>query len=216
MKVDIKRSAFNLFAGCALVVILAGCSGLASPFLGGQPTDQQTATAPVLLPNYAKGSWYAYNDGSRDVVVEVAGEAIIWQDEKGRMETRYRNPILPRLKWPRGETKVLADPDALWPLRPGNTVRFHEIRNEFDLARRLTERKTRTWRCKVGDSTVLSTDAGSFDTYPLVCELRSRGRANRLLGTRIWYYAPEVGHYVRREKIDKVGTIEIRELVAHG
>lgn len=194
---------------------LVGCADMSGLFGRGQSTDQQAETQ-ILLPSYAKGSWYAYNDGSRDIVVEVNGETIVWQDEKGRLETRYRNPILPRLNWPRGETKVLADPDALWPLMPGKTVHFHEMRSEFDLNRRLTGSKARVWRCSVQETTLLDTEAGSFETFPISCEVRSRGGANKLLGSRLWHYAPEVGHYVRREKIDSVGTREIRELVARG
>lgn len=184
-------------------------------FGGEQSTDRQ-AEAPILLPSYVKGSWYAFNDGSRDVVVEIAGDTIVWQDEKGRLETRYRNPVLPRLKWPRGETRVLAKPDALWPLMPGNTVQFQELRNELDVTRRLTQSKARVWRCSVQHVALLETEAGSFETYPISCELRSRGSANRLLGTRLWHYAPEIGHYVRREKIDSIGNREIRELIARG
>lgn len=201
-------------SSCA-TLSLSGCANMPWPFGGEQSTDLQ-AEAPVLLPSYAKGTWYAFNDGSREVVVESTSDTVIWQDEKGRLETRYRNPVLPRLSWPRGETRVLAEPDALWPLKPGNTVQFRELRNEFDVTRRLTQSKARMWRCNVQNMVVLDTEAGSFETYPISCELRSSGSTNRLLGTRLWYYAPEVGHYVRREKVDSIGTREIQELIARG
>jgi|GEM_PF-4622187 len=41
-------------------------------------------------------------------------------------------------------------------------------------------------QCQVQEMTAIDTDAGSFETYPLSCELRSRGNANKLLGTRLW------------------------------
>lgn len=204
-----------LLLSCSLAASLTGCSYVTG-FFGQETSIDAQVDAQPSLPTYARGSWYAFNDGSHDVVVDVAGETILWQDEKGRVETRYRNPVLPRLKWPRGETKVLAEPNALWPLATGNTVQFHEVRNEFDIIRRLTQRKVRTWRCRVQEITILDTEAGSFETYPISCVLRSRGRANKLLGTRLWHYAPEIGHYVRREKIDNLGTREIQELIAHG
>lgn len=204
-----------LLLSCSLAASLSGCSDPTGLFGREASIDEQAPALPSL-PTYAEGSWYAFNDGSRDIVVDVAGDAITWQDEKGRLETRYRNPILPRLKWPGGETSVLAKPDTLWPLVPGNIARFYEVRNEFDLSRRLTHRKQRVWRCRVQEMTVIDTDAGTFDTYPISCELRSRGSANKLLGTRLWHYAPELGHYVRREKIDSIGTREIQELIAHG
>jgi len=200
---------------CMTVLSLAGCADMTG-LLSQEPSTDQQVEAEILLPNYAKGSWYAYNDGSRDIVVEVNGETIVWQDEKGRLETRYRNPILPRLKWPHGETEVIAEPNALWPLMPGKMAFFRELRSEFDLNRQLTESKARVWRCSVQDPTILDTEAGSFETFPISCEVRSRGGANKLLGNRLWHYAPEVGHYVRREKIDSSGTREIRELVARG
>lgn len=204
-----------LIVSCLLVAMLSGCSDPTGLFGGGPPIDGEAVNRPAL-PTYAKGSWYAFNDGSREIVVDAAGETITWQDEKGRLETRYRNPILPRLTWPGGESSLLAEPDALWPLAPGNIVRFYEVRNEFDLMRRLTERKERVWRCRVLDMTITHTEMGAFETYPISCELRSRGSANRLLGTRLWHYAPAVGHYVRREKIDSIGTQEIQELIARG
>jgi len=209
------KSLTALCTSICISISLTGCVDMSGLF-GGGPTSNRQTEAPILLPNYAKGAWYAFNDGSREVVVEAAGETIVWQDEKGRLETRYRNLVLPRLKWPRGETRVATEPDALWPLTPGNTVRFRELRNEFDVTRRLTQSKARVWRCSVLEVAVLDTEAGSFETYPISCELRSGGSANRLLGTRLWHYAPEVGHYVRREKIDSIGTREIRELIAHG
>ncbi len=194
---------------------LAGCANKTGLFGHGQLTDQDAASY-IPLPSYAKGSWYAFNDGSQDVVVKVSGETIVWQDEKGRLETRYRNPILPRLSWPRGETNVLAAPDALWPLTPGNTVQFREVRSKFDLNRKLTERKTRLWKCNVQEAAHLDTEAGSFETFPISCELRSQGKSNKLLGSRLWHYAPDIGHYVRREKIDNDGKREIRELIGRG
>ncbi|MGI9450278.1 MAG: hypothetical protein ACR2QH_06545 [Geminicoccaceae bacterium] len=211
-----KPSFATALLSCLLAVALAGCSFQLKELFGESTSPDETATARPSLPSYAKGSWYAFNDGSREVVVDIAGDTVTWQDEKGRLETRYRNPILPRLKWPEGETSLLAEPDTLWPLAPGNIVRFYEVRSEFDPFRRLTQRKERVWRCRVQETAIIDTDAGSFDTYPISCELRSRGSANRLLGTRLWHYAPEVGHYVRYEKVDSVGTREIRELIARG
>ena len=201
---------------CLLGVALSGCTFQLKDLFGQSTSSDEVAIAKPPLPSYAKGSWYAFNDGSRDIVVDITGDTVIWQDEKGRLETRYRNPILPRIAWPEGETSLLAEPDTLWPLAPGNVARFYEIRSEFDLMRRLTQRKERVWRCRVQETMIIDTDAGSFDSYPISCELRSRGDANRLLGTRLWHYAPEVGHYVRYEKVDSVGTREIRELIARG
>ena len=205
----------TFLVACTVSLLLLGCSNPTGLFGRGNAIDKQADARPSL-PTYTKGSWYAFNDGSQDVVIDVVGETIVWQDEEGRLETRYRNPALPRLKWPRGETSVLAEPDALWPLAAGNSVLFYEVRNEFDMLRRLTQRKQRVWRCQVQEMTVTDTEAGSFETYPISCVLRSRGGANKLLGTRLWHYAPAVGHYVRREKIDSVGTREIQELIARG
>ena len=206
----------SAFLSCLLAMALTGCSFQMPGLFGGQTASGDEAAVQPSLPSYAKGSWYAFNDGSREVVVDIVGDTVTWQDEKGRLETRYRNPILPRLKWPEGETSLLAEPDLLWPLASGNIARFYEVRSEFDFLGRLTQRKERVWRCRVRERAVIDTDAGSFEAYPISCELRSRGGADRLLGTRLWHYAPEVGHYVRYEKVDGTGTREIRELIARG
>ena len=111
---------------------------------------------------------------------------------------------------------MLADPDALWPPMPGRTAYVQEMRSEFDLNRRLTGSKARVWRCRVQETMRLDTEAGSFETLPIACEIRGRGGASKLLGNRLWHHAQEIGHHVRQEKIDSVVTREIRELVALG
>lgn len=211
-----RPAPLSVFLSCLLAVALTGCSFQMPDLFGWRTSSGDEAALQPSLPSYATRSWYAFNDGSREVVVGIDGNTVTWQDEKGRLETRYRNPILPRLKWPEGEASLLAEPDVLWPLASGNVARFYEVRSEFDFLRRLTERKERVWRCRVQETTVIDTDAGSFEAYPVSCELRSRGGANRLLGTRLWHYAPEIGHYVRYEEVDSTGTREIRELIAHG
>ena len=209
-----RGSPISLGALSLLIVIITACSPLSAP--RPSPVLQQAATAPASLPDYAVGRWFAFDDGSRDTVAQVEGETVIWEDEKGRLETRYRNPALPRLEWSKGRTKVLTEADALWPLVPGNSVRFNEIRDLFDEKGNVEKTKKRTWSCEVKDLTFLVTDAVSMDTYPIICKRYSNGRSGRLLETRIFHYAPEINHYIRYERVDRRGNRRSRNLMDYG
>lgn len=209
-----RGSLISLGALSLLTVIMTACSPLSGP--GPSPVLQHAATAPVSLPDYAVGRWFAYDDGSRDTVAEVEGETVIWEDEKGRFETRYRNPALPRLKWSKGRTKVQTEADALWPLVPANSVRFNEVRDLFDENGAVETRKKRTWSCEVKDLIFLVTDAVSMDTYPIICKRLSNGRSGKLLETKIFHYAPEINHYIRYERIDRQGNRRSKNLIDYG
>ena len=199
-----------------LTLALAGCSGDApGPSVQKLPFVQKSTKAePLPLPNYTTGSWFEFDDGSRDMVVEVFDEKVIWEDERGRWYASYRNPALPRIRWSRGAANVQADPRVLWPLQPGNTARFNELRKKFEKNGNV-ERRKRIWSCEVEDGERITTAAGSFDTYPITCQRRSRGRSDRPLSALTFHYAPEIGHFVRRTWINRRGEVKSRELVRH-
>lgn len=192
-----------------LTIVMTACSST-------PPSVPRQTAAPVSLPDYVVDQWFDYDDGSRDTVAHVDGETVLWKDERGRLETRYRNPALPRLEWRKGRTKVLAEADALWPLMPGNSVRFNALREIFDKKGNVERTKKRIWACKVGELVFLVTDAVSTDTYPIVCKRHSSGRSGRLLETKIFYYAPQIGHYTRYERVDRQGKSKSKNLIAYG
>ena len=199
-----------------LLLSLTGCgAGLFGA--GDQPppiVQNESTTLVPSLPRYTQGSWFAFDDGSRNEVVMVAGENVIWENEKGKWEMRYRNPALPRLRWSRGSAIVLADPKSLWPLRPGGSIRFNVLRETRRKNGEVAKRK-RIWSCEVDESIAIQTEAGLFDAYPIICERRSRGRSDKLLRTRTFYYAPEIGHYVQYSTIDREGSTKSRKLVSY-
>lgn len=199
-----------------LLLSLTGCGvSLFGAADQPQPAVQKKAATPVLsLPRYTQGSWFAFDDGSRNEVVMVADENVIWENEKGKWEMRYRNPALPRLRWSRGSAIILADPTSLWPLQPGKTARFNVLRETRRKNGEVAKGK-RIWDCEVDEPTGIKTEAGLFDAYPIICERRSRGRSDKLLRTRTFYYAPAIGHYVQFSTIDRHGVAKSRKLVSY-
>ena len=53
----------------------------------------------------------------------------------------------------------------------------------------------REWICTVVGKTVVEVQFGKFDSVEIACERYSRGQWRE---KRVWYYVPEIGHYVRR------------------
>jgi hypothetical protein len=206
-------------AAAAVSMLLASLTGCGFGLLVAadrQPpaAQKKIATQAPVLPQYKAGSWFAFDDGSRDEVIMAAGETVIWENEKSKWEMRYRNPALPRLRWTRGSAVVLADPTSLWPLRPGETVRFNELRETRRKNGELAKSR-RIWRCQVAEPTSTRTEAGSFETYPINCERLSRSRSEKRLRTRTFYYAPTIGHYVQYRTTNRQGVTTSRKLVRY-
>ena len=58
----------------------------------------------------------------------------------------------------------------------------------------------RSWRCVVERTERLTVPAGTFDTYQISC-FRYRPGTTAWRQTRIYHYAPKIGHFVSREDV---------------
>lgn len=124
----------------------------------------------------------------------------VWSTRSGREYVRAANPAIPVLSWrignQSGSRRVIGNADAIWPPEPGRKARFRVLtRVEANGVRR---RVTELWRCEVKDEEVLWVPAGRFATLPIEC-IRYSTTSMRPLQQRIWWWAPDVGHYIRRE-----------------
>lgn len=159
------------------------------------------STAAAQTPAYEPGAVFVYDNGRVEHVRAVEGERVVWAARSGRTYVRDANPIVPILEWGYrgrvGERRVLGDPDALWPLRAGKRVRFQTVNRFRDEDGGGESRSLHLWSCSVRALERVSTPAGAFDSFPIQCD-RFSPSSMRVIERLTWWYAPDVGHYVRR------------------
>jgi surface antigen len=151
------------------------------------------------LPSYRRGDAYTYSSGRTEIIQEVLEDRVVWRNDLESSFLRHPNFIFPSIntKTDRGEVVRNFDvpPDTLWPLIPGTRRQFKsEVRVKLDgqNGERLFYRE---WICTVVGKAVVEVQFGKFDSVEIACERYSRGKWRE---KRVWYYVPEIGHYVRR------------------
>ncbi len=182
-----------------------------------QAKTRQVSLARAL-PEYRTGSTYVYSDGRAETVVGVQGEKVHWRSQRGAAFTSYRNFALPWASWASdtgsGRRTLNVPPSALWPLKIGREISFSaRTRVTPSTPPREATETTEAWRCRVDGKQRISVVAGTFNTIKVVCARTLQDSQPRL--TRVWYYAPRVGHYVRFNDIYDVMELDRHvELVA--
>jgi hypothetical protein len=160
------------------------------------------AAAAGELPSYERDQVFVFDDGRVEHVRDIEDGRITWASRSGRTYERAPNPATPILKWSyrgqEGERLVAGDPDTIFPLRPGATARFETVNIVKNENAKNARRTLHLWSCWVEESARTATPAGDFDAFPIVCD-RFSAATMRTLDRTIWHYAPDVGHYVRRE-----------------
>jgi peptidoglycan hydrolase-like protein with peptidoglycan-binding domain len=169
-------------------------------------------------PVYEIGDTYAYSDGRVESVIQVGSDRILWRTRAGNTQTAHRNFILPRIAWQtsagNGEATVDINASDTWPTARRKAVSFGvsvywTTADDPGTAIKTTEK----WGCRRKGGERVSVAAGTFETIPVICK-RSNPRPGTW-HTRIWYYAPAVHHYVRRDDLlDGVEGMRRVELVA--
>ena len=148
-------------------------------------------------PLYEPGDAYAYTDGQVETVLSANDDRVEWQDAKGQRWSTDSDFTVPSRR---------SDPDAdvasrrafTWPLRVGATAAY--------TVRTTATGRVEHWQCIVEGREQIAVVAGTFDSDKIVC--RGDGPQGTA-GSRTWYYAPAIGHYVRY-----VDEIRSRDLVA--
>ena len=170
------------------------------------------------LPVYAPGDTFVYSDGRTETVTEIDGERVHWRSNDGTVLTAYRNFILPAIRRDTDlisvRTTVDVGPGALWPLKAGREVSFTantEVAHKTQSSSR--GGSASRWHCLVEASRTVSVEAGTFDALRVVC--RTSTPSAQGPSERVWYYAPRIRHYVRRqERFEGPGSETDVELVA--
>jgi hypothetical protein len=194
-----------------LLVLLAGCASNNQSLKAGQST--------VPLPDYGVGDSYKFTDGTTESVVAVDRDQVRWSGADGTYVTS-REVLLPRLGWAnptvQGARRISAGSPLLFPLQPGKSVAFNAARTVQPLAGGNPVTVNENWRCDVGGTAHVETWAGAFNTWRVTCAMTEQPeKPGSLIVQRSFYYAPEIGFYVRREERTGDGPMQEVELASY-
>jgi hypothetical protein len=170
----------------------------------------QTQAADVQRHEYSRLETFIYDNGRVEQFDNQKDGQIVWRFLSGRKFERNASFFLPITRWntkqARGQRHFIGNVDKLWPLAPGKAIRFTAI-TDYKLKKKdkpwdkIQERRTvQNWTCKVKKTEIITVPAGTFDTLPIRCK-RYSPSSMRLLQQVDWYYAPDVGHYIRHDAI---------------
>lgn len=173
------------------------------------------AEAGIALPTYQAGTTFIYSNGNWETVEAVQGDEVTWRNHRNRVSVGSRDFSHRRQQWETGKRQGTrlqrsrsdwfspSSPASLWPLAIGKKARYIETGRWQDEEGNWRTYKAH-WRSEVAGRERVRTMAGEFDTWKIVAyrysEGSAYGRPPRLRDVRTWYYAPEVGHYVRYVK----------------
>ena len=202
-------------AAVAAVVIVAAC--VQAPEKG---RTKYANIPPAPLPAYRPGDIFVYSNGTPNAVtrrvVRVRGDTVDWVTETGYAFTEYRNFLMPQLAWDgkssSGRMVNSVDSNLLWPLAYKNEAALTAIYERTDKATKVISTRVENWSCKVNRARPVSVPAGTFNAYKVICDRKSD--AGKRTRRHIWYYAPDVGHYVKRVKDYGKREDQVLELVS--
>jgi hypothetical protein len=194
-----------------LLVMLGGCASIQ------QAGPAQPPLAPV--PEYGVGDSYQFSDGATESVITIDHDAVQWRDNDG-ISVTSRDVLLPRLAWSdmavHGERRIATATPLLFPLQPGKSVEFGAIRTVRPLAARIPVTVHEDWRCDVPGIARVDTPAGGFTTWRVDCSMTEQAGAPRnAVIQRSFFYAPEIGFYVRRDERIGDGPVRQVELISY-
>lgn len=175
-----------------------------------RPAGDTAEESAKAEPQYEVDDVYVYSDGRVETVTRVGPERISWTSSSGEAYITHRNFILPPISWKHGrdskENIVLPVGGSKWPAASRDAVVFRVVPEE--------ERpQAEEWTCASGETKPVAVLAGEFVATTMECQRKSPPRGT--WKKRIWYFVPEIGHYVRRtEVIQGTGKIISTDLVA--
>jgi hypothetical protein len=191
--------------------------------LRGQPK-----AAPAVLSvesamatgSYEVGERYVFAGGITHDVVETGSGEVKWQTSEGESFTALLPVGLPVLEWEygpwRGRNQSSRDREASWPPARGIAVAFDVRSEERDIedgGAGPGHRSELRWSCLNEGAGETEVPAGRFTVDIIACERWPVPAGD--WHKRIWYFAPSLGHYIRRDDLDTAGLqIESLTLVA--
>jgi hypothetical protein len=179
-----------------LIVVLAGAPG--------RLAATGDAAGGLDVPHYTVGDTLIWlSDGTEwsETVVAVEGDLVTWTASNGDIVKTSANFVLPPLEYHQqsygsGRYEIVAADGGIFPLESGKWVNLQIRENEDEARARF---------CRVGDWSEIEVAAGHFEVVEVSCQ-----EANR---TKVWYYAPAVGTFVRYVNTHRYERAVSQELV---
>lgn len=168
-------------------------------------------------PHYETGDNYIYSNGRIETAVKINGHLVHWVANDGSRYTALGNFVMPPVTLENRsgsvESIVETSSSGTWPPAEADVVVIAARPSEPGVSRRLYEAWAGEWVCGVGGQSTIAVPAGRFDVVKIGCEKSSRapGEWRR----QVWYYAPAIRHFVRKEEAADVGQMPVAmELIA--
>jgi hypothetical protein len=157
------------------------------------------------LPSYAVGdsrTWSSDGTEWTETVIAVEGDLATWQASNGDIVKTSANFVLPPVEYHQqrygsGSSEVVQADGDIFPLESGKWVNLH-IRENGEEAR--------TRFCRVGSWSEIEVAAGRFEVVEVSCQELNR--------TKVWYYAPTIGTFVRYANTHRYEGTVTQDLVA--
>ena len=182
----------------------------------------QVIAVEAAIPSglYPVGTRFVYSGAEVHGVTGVEGGRVSWETSIGDHYVTGPHFGLPELEWQSGTWMGISEstlpPETSWPPNQGMDVYFDVASQEWNKAEGKNAKRhisDASWSCSNKGPKAVNVPAGTFRAQAILCE-RSPAPAGAWQ-KRIWYYAPAVGHFVRRHDFDGADLeIAKMELVA--
>ena len=192
----------------------------------GQYADRPENTGPDLrpasLPVFGKGDAFVFDGGRAIYVEETKGDRIVWNGGGDYLFETTGDFTGPILEWSytdkedrerSGSAYVKEGSGNIWPLEFDKQVRMSTRSANVDPDTGDVNEYDQWLICKVPATANIEVPAGTFDTFVIEC---SRYYQQSWMQTTKWWYAPEIGFYVKRDRSWNSGDDHSEELVTYG
>ena len=188
-------------------IMLSACTPTATPGVTGESSQKKATRSEILsatrtidlerrlnLPEVAIGDTYVFDNPITSwEVVDIINDRISWVSNQGARIITSNNPLLPSYEWVsendgQGKRLISDVRGDLFPLEKGNNTTF---RSTVSIDGQPSQWSF-SWNCAILGEVNITVPAGNFNTFSIVC-------ARDASDTITYYYAPELGYYVRME-----------------
>lgn len=158
----------------------------------------------MVMP-VAKNDAFVFSDGHVEQVRSVKNGSVEWGGLTKRSYWRPQSPFLPITTWTtgagEGRRTIIGRPEEMWPLGAKRSTHFRVVTETRRKGRESWVRNVEQWDCKAGKLRNIKVRAGEFEAARIVCD-RFSPTNMKLVERMEWDFAPAIGHYVRRVRIN--------------
>lgn len=148
---------------------------------------------------------FVFSDGHVEQVRSIKGGLVEWGGLSSRSYWRPHGTFLPITAWTsgagEGRRTIVGNPQAMWPLGSGRSTRFRVVTETRRKGSEDWVRNVEQWDCKAGALRRITVRAGIFEAARIACDRFSPTRM-KLIERVEWDFAPALGHYARRTRIN--------------